>query len=185
MADVEHSEPDTESRQLLLLISGLPAVGKSSVVAELAPRLKATQLSRDQVRRSARPLRRLVDLIAFRVLRRRLASVQRWATAGLLNEVDGELRAGRSVIVEALAEPQLSHELSQLATAAAARFVVVECRCGNRLEYERRLATRPKHWIGLVRRLAETHESAPDALRVDTSGSPARSADSILAAIAR
>ena len=183
MPDGERSDPCAENQELLVLISGLPAVGKSTLIAELGPRLGATELSRDQVRRSASPLRRLVDEIGFWLLRRRLASVQRWATARLLDEVGVELRAGSSVIVEALAEPELRYELSQIARSANARFLVVECLCNDRTEYERRLAKRPTRWRELVRRLAESHEPDGDALRVDTSGSPASSADSILAAI--
>lgn len=62
----------------------------------------------------------------------------------MLDEVDVELQAGHSAIVEALAEPKLRYELAQLARSATARFVVVECRCDDEAEYERRLATRPK-----------------------------------------
>jgi hypothetical protein len=155
------------------------------VVAELGPRLNATQLSRDQVRLSAVPLRRLVDVVGFRVLRRRLEGIQRWATADLLDKVDVELRAGCCVIVEALAEPRLRHDLAQLATAATARFAIVECRCENKTEYARRLATRPRQWEGVVRQLEKTHSPADEALRVDTSGSSTSSADTILTALGR
>jgi predicted kinase len=185
MVEVQRADRGAESGQLLLLVSGLPAVGKSAVVSELGPLLNATQLSRDEVRRSAPPLSRLVDAVAFRVLRRRLAGIQYWATAGLLDKVAVELRADRCVIVEALAEPQLRHDLAQLATAATARFVVVECRCEDKIEYARRLATRPRHWKAVVRRLEKTHSPADEVLSVDTSGSSKSSADAILTALGR
>jgi predicted kinase len=163
----------------------MPAVGKSSLVAELGPRLNASQLSRDQVRLSAGPFRRLVDIVGFRLLRRRLGIVQRWATTGLLVVVNSELEVGRSVIVEALAEPELRDELFRLAISTGSRFVILECWCSNETEYERRLATRPKSWVELVRRLSQTHQPAADAIRIDTSESPATTAAQVLETIGR
>ena len=183
MAATGSAEPNARDKQLMLLISGLPAVGKSSLIAELGLRLDATLLSRDEVRRSAGPLRRLGDVVSFRLLGRRLTVVQRRATTGLLDAVRVELLTGRSVIVEALAEPELRHELTQLATTSEARFIVVECHCSDEAEYHRRLATRRGHWSEAARRLALTHEPDHAAIRVDTSGSSTSSAEAILAAI--
>ncbi len=67
--------------QAVVLVSGLPAVGKSTLVGELAPLLGAVALSRDQARLSARGLPRVIDAVSRRLLHRRLRRIQRLAIA--------------------------------------------------------------------------------------------------------
>jgi 2-phosphoglycerate kinase len=54
-----------EHAAMLVLVSGLPGVGKSSLVDSLAPRIGAVVISRDQARLSASHVRRLMDSVVW------------------------------------------------------------------------------------------------------------------------
>lgn len=169
----------------VILISGLPGVGKSTLVQELAPRLGAVSLSRDQMRERRRGFARIVDTLSFLVLHRRLQRVQRRATSDLLRAVKNGLASGRPVLVEALAEPELRDELRQIAHESQSRYLHVECVCKDEQEYTRRLAQRPAMWRSVVANLARNHDTPAGALLVDTTDTPAICAEIILAAAQR
>lgn len=111
---------------------------------------------------------RFLDRVSFRLLHRRLQVIQRRATSDLLKEVERNLVLGRSVVVEALAEPALREELQRLATQKDARYVHIECVCKDGREYARRLAGRPPLWEAVVAHLARDHRTPAETLILDT-----------------
>ena len=120
--DQERDAPEpgdvTESRlsgPMLILVSGLPGVGKSVLVQELAPRLAAGICSRDAARlgSDAGGLRRSVEALVWRFAGRRLASTQQRAGRILESAVAEQLESNGSVIVEAVAEDALRQRLQE------------------------------------------------------------------------
>ena len=156
-----------------MLISGLPGVGKSTLARALAPHLNAVVFSRDDARQASRPggLRRLAEILAWKVTRRRLRSTQRRAGAVLAAAVEQKLVTRSAVIVEAVADRELRQRMRELTEQHAARLVQLECSC-DRAEHDRRLAERPRFWPGLVERLQASYEVPDECLRLDTDGRP-------------
>jgi predicted kinase len=153
---------------MLVLVLGLPGVGKSSMVDSLAPRIGAVVVSRDQARLSAPRTRRLIDSLAWKLVHRRLRSTQRRAGRIVAATVERHLGEGRSVIVEAVAEPSFRAYMRDLAAAQNATFVQIECECADRGEHHRRLASRPGFWRHALPRIEAAYlaESTPDVAAV-------------------
>jgi predicted kinase len=171
--------------RLLVLVSGLPGVGKSVLVDELAPRLGAVRVSRDAARLSldSGRLRRLVEALAWRLAGRRLASTQRRAGQVLELSVAEHLASNRCVIVEAVAEDSLRARLRGLAVEHDAAFVQVECVLSDRAAHNRRLARRSEgeqFWRSVVDGLQRSYQPSPDCLRIDTGVAPAEAAARVL-----
>lgn len=169
----------------LVLVSGLPGVGKSVLVEELAPRLGAVRLSRDAARLSldSGRLRRLVEALAWRLAGRRLASTQRRAGRILELSVAEHLASNGCVIVEAVAEDSLRSRLRGLAVEHDATFVQVECVLSDRAAHDRRLARRlegEQFWRSVIDGLQRSYEPPPDCLRIDTGVAPAKAAERVL-----
>jgi predicted kinase len=180
--------PDARVGQWLILVSGLPGVGKSALVAELAPRLGASVVSRDAARLSLRPRgpRRLAETLAWRLAHRRLTSTQRRAGRLLQATIVEELQAGRPVIVEVVAEAPLRQRLCELAAAHGARMLEVECVLSDRGEHRRRLGLRPegeRFWQALVADLEIGYEQPERCLRIDTQAPAEKLADRVIAHI--
>ena len=158
---------------MLVLVSGLPGVGKSSLVDSLAPRIGAVVVSRDQARLSASRVRRLMDSLVWKFFHRRLCSTQRRAGRIVAATAERHLDKGRSVIVEVVAEPSFRAHMRALATAQNATFAQIECECPDRSEHHRRLATRPGFWRHALPRIEATYEPPrEDCLRVQTTATP-------------
>lgn len=171
--------------RLLVLVSGLPGVGKSALVEELVPRLGAVCLSRDAARLSldSGRLRRLVETLAWRLAGRRLASTQRRAGQSLELSVAQHLASDRCVIVEAVAETPLRARLRGLAVEHHATFVQVECVLSDRAEHDRRLARRSEgeqFWRNVVDGIQSSYEPPRDCLSIDTGVAPAEAATRVL-----
>lgn len=174
------------SGQLLVLVSGLPGVGKSVLVEELAPRLGAVIVSRDGARLALDTgrTRRLVEALVWRSAGRRLATTQRRAGQVLEQTVAQHLESSRSVVVEAVAEDALRAQLREMAVTYQATFVQVECVLSDRAEHHRRLARRAegeRFWRGVVDRIQNGYQPPPKCLRIDTTAPADEAADRILA----
>jgi predicted kinase len=185
MAPSHRMDARVNDHLCVVLVSGLPAVGKSTLVAELSPRLGAVALSRDQARLAARGAARLVDTVSFKLLHRRLRRVQRRAGRALIAELGRHLAAGRSVTVEAVAEAAFRRELQHVAEQHGAEFAHVECVCSDAREYRRRLAQRPAFWLNVVRRVAPQYDPPGHCLKIDTVEPPRQAASRILAQLNR
>ena len=168
-----------------MLVSGLPGVGKSVLVEELAPRLGAAITSRDAARLALDTgrTRRLVEALVWRSAGRRLAGTQRRAGEVLSLTVEQHLESSRSVVVEAVAGDALRAQLRRLAVTYHATFVQIECVLSDRAEHHRRLAVRvegERFWRGVVARIQDGYQPPPKCLRVDTTAAPDEAADRIL-----
>jgi predicted kinase len=175
-------------RPLLMLVSGLPGVGKSVLVAELAPRVGAVILSRDGARLGldSGRLTRLVESLVWRLARRRLAGTQRRAGRVLERSVGMQLESNRSVIVEAVAEDALRERLHAMAVAHGAAFVQVECVLSDRAEHHRRLGMRAegeRFWRGVVGGIRNGYQPPAECLRIDTTAAPDQAVERILALV--
>ncbi len=174
------------SGTMLILVSGLPGVGKSVLVQELAPRLAAGICSRDAARlgSDSGSLRRAVEALVWRFAGRRLASTQQRAGRILESAVAEQLESNGSVIVEAVAEDALRQRLQELALQYGATFVQVECVLSDRSEHHRRLGLRAEgeqFWLGVVGRIQKSYQPPPDCVRIDTQAAPDELAERILA----
>jgi predicted kinase len=150
--------PSSKRAAMLVLVSGLPGVGKSSLIDSLAPRIGAVVVSRDQARLSAGRMRRLMDSLVWKSLHRRLRSTQRRAGRIVAASVERHLGEGRSMIVEVVAEPSFRTHMRDLAAAQNATFVHFECECPDREEHHRRLASRPGFWRHALPRIEAAYD---------------------------
>jgi len=176
------------SGRVVVLVSGLPGVGKSVLVDALAPRLGAAVASRDAARIGSTPggPRGLTEAIAWRFAHRRLASAQRRAGLILEATVAQHLDAGRSVVVEAVAEPALRQRLRVVALDHDAGFVQLECVLSNRAEHYRRLGLRTegeRFWRTVVASIESGYQVPAECLSLDTSATPNEVADWALSLI--
>jgi predicted kinase len=181
-ADIAESRSPPERAAMLVLVSGLPGVGKSSLVDSLAPRIGASVISRDQARLSAGHPRRLIDSLAWKLFHRRLRTIQRRAGRIVAATVERHLDNGRSVLVEVVAEPSFRAQMRTLAAAHNATFAQIECECPDRGEHHRRLATRPGFWRHALPRIEATYDPPrEDCLRVQTTATPEQLATLVVA----
>jgi predicted kinase len=165
---------------LVVLVSGLPGVGKTTLITDLAPRLSAVVISRDQARLTARSLPRFMDRVAFRLFHRRLRRTQARAGRVLLAQLHHHLGRGDSVIVEAVAETELRQRLRAMCAKHDAQFVQVECVC-DPLEHRRRLDGRSKFWLDVVERIAADYQPPAECLTIESSGRPADAGHAVAA----
>jgi predicted kinase len=174
-----------QSDPLLVLVSGLPGVGKSTLVGELASRLDAAVISRDAARLSlpSQGFRRLVELLVWRLAQRRLAATQRRAGLIVTTTTAEHLQNGRSVIVEAVADQELRERIREVAAAHHARLIEVECALSDRTEHHRRLSMRAegeRFWRRLLVKLEAGYAPPADCVRLDTRAAPEQLADRVL-----
>ena len=165
-----------------------PGVGKSALVNELAPRLRAAVVSRDAARlglaRSRR--RRLTEALVWTVAHRRLAGTQREAGQIVEATVAQQLESARSVIVEAVAEDALRQRLRQLAARRGARMVEVECVLTNSTEHQRRVSLRKegeRFWRSVLDMLRTGYQPPETCLRIETQAAPNELAERVLSHI--
>jgi predicted kinase len=175
-----------KSDPVLVLVSGLPGVGKSTLVGELASRLDAAVISRDAARLSlpSPGFRRLVELLTWRLAQRRLAVTQRRAGLIVTTTTAEHLHSGHSVIVEAVADQELRERIREVAAAHDARLIEVECVLYDRAEHHRRLGMRDegeRFWRRLLVKLEASYEPPLDCVRLDTRAAPEQLADRVLA----
>ncbi len=146
---------------MVVLISGLPGTGKSTVARALADRIHASAHSRDSARAMLRKVRprsaRLIDGAYLRVRGMYRPVLQRTANQLLEALVDRTLQDGSPAVVEMVAEPELRHHLRAIAGQHRVSFRQIECVCPDRAELLRRLALRPGDWAAVLRRVEKAY----------------------------
>ena len=154
---------------LLVVVSGLPASGKSTLAAGLAERLEAPVLSRDHARQGITGPMVAMDRRFTRLFGRYRRGLQQEASRRLESAVADELAHGMPVVVEVVAEHDVRQRFEMLAEKHGARICSIEVICGDPAELARRLDERRGNWRRIVARMARSYTPASGALVVDSS----------------
>jgi predicted kinase len=173
----QHGRIGNVSPSLLVVVSGLPATGKTTLSTILAERIGAVALSRDLARQQIVTRLPRVDRVFTRITGRHRRGLQERAGHRLLMAVAGELAAGKPVIVEAVADRAIRSQLAALAAQHQARLYSIEVVCTDATELSRRLHRRPGNWQRILARTSKSYEPQPQALVVDSSITPGAMAD--------
>jgi predicted kinase len=155
-------------RPLVILVSGLPGTGKTTLAAGLGQRIGAVTLSRDQARQEIEnPL-----VLLYRCFTRLFGSyrreLQEEANRRLEMAVAEELVAGRPVVVEVVADRVIRHRVHELAAHHGVPVRSIEVTCSGTAQLARRLSGRPGDWTRIVARMSKSYEPWPTALVVDS-----------------
>ena len=151
-----------------MLVSGLLATGKSTLGGLLADRIGAVTLSRDLAVAQMDGLLAGFDRLAAQLRGRRRRPFQERADRWLVGAVGVALGAGRTVVVEVVADADLRRWLEALAQHHRAQFFAVEMVCSDRDEHLRRLRGRFVRWERALRGLPHSYKPAPGALTLDS-----------------
>ncbi len=130
------------NRPTLWVVCGLPASGKSTIASRLGELLELRVLQSDELRR--RLAASLGKTVGVSDLDRGFYQPQwrRQVYAGLLNEAQGDLKRGASVLLDAtFASSKWRREAVQLAADHDANLIFIECVCA-RDALQQRLAQR-------------------------------------------
>lgn len=126
-----------ENKVKLIIFSGLPASGKSTLAMRLASALPATYLRIDSIERG---MQSEVEISEF--------GEKCYFVAHLLAQ--DNLRLGNSVIADMVNPWELTRNAwNEVAKSAGANFVNVEVVCSDKEEHQRRLETRTTTVPGL------------------------------------
>jgi predicted kinase len=155
------------SRAFLVVVSGLPGTGKSTLAIPLAERIEGVALSRDAARQQigGRPM---LTPASTRLRGRHRRGLQEEATQRLETLVAHQLDANRPVVVELVADRDTRHRLFALAARHGARVCSIEVVCSDAQELARRLGTRRGNWRRVVAQMSKSYEPARGALVVDS-----------------
>ena len=167
-----------DARPRLILVGGLPASGKSTIAHALAERIGAEWLSSDVLRKElagAEPGARLPAAVGAGIYSAALSAL---TYRELLAQAERQLRAGRSVVLDAtFGRAADRRPAASLARAVGGVFVAAECRCPPRIARERLAARARPGYAGpsdagweVYRSMRRTFEPfGPDAVGLDTS----------------
>ena len=123
----------------LVIFSGLPATGKSTLARILATQLEALYLRIDTIEQSLRDSRRLAG------------SVEDAGYCVAYAVAADNLRMGRTVVADSVNPLQITRDAwCAVAASAGAAAVDVEVICSNIMEHRRRVESRPPDIPGLV-----------------------------------
>ena len=148
---------------MLILLSGLPAVGKTSLARALASRLAAVHLRIDTIEQALRSAAGFGD------------DVGAAGYAIAYGVADDNLRAGLTVIADAVNALSVTRQAwLAVAERAGARILTVEVSCSDATEHKRRATARVSDirglrqptWREIVERRYEPWD--PPALSIDT-----------------
>lgn len=160
---------------MLILVSGLPGTGKSTLGSELGARLDAVVLSRDWAREELLPvIARRRTRLSEAARRRSRWGHPRWAqrsAADLLEPiVRRHLVQGRNVLLEMVASPDDRRRWAGVALSVACRYAQVECFCSDTEAQRTRLAERSRKWPTIAERVASAYipPANGEAIAVDT-----------------
>ncbi len=159
------------SRSLLVVVSGLPGTGKSTLAVGLAECIQAVALSRDVARQEVGgpPM---LDSAFTRLRGRHPRGLQEKANRRLETVVADELVLDRPVVVEVVADRDIRRRLAALAAKHGAPVYSIEVVCSDAAELARRLRARRGNWQRIVARMAKSYRPAAGALVVDSRNTP-------------
>lgn len=127
-------------RQVLVVIGGLPAVGKSTIATLLAAETSSPYLRVDRIEHA---------IVQWSALSHPVGPAG-YAVAHAL--ADEQLRLGLDVIVECVNPLLLTRDAwARTATAAGAGILEVEVVCSDETEHQRRVEARPSDVQGLMK----------------------------------
>jgi len=127
-------------RQVLVVVGGLPATGKSTIATVVARRTKAPYLRVDRIEQT---------IVAWSALTHPLGPVGYAVAYELARE---QLRLGLDVIAECVNPIALTRDAwLDIAAASGAAIVEVEVICSDEVEHRRRVATRTTDVEGLLK----------------------------------
>ena len=160
---------------MLILLSGLPGTGKTTLSSELGSHLDAVVLSRDWAREELLPViarrrTRLNDAVRPRLRRGHPRWAQRAAADLLEAVVRRHLVQGRNVLLEMVAGPDDRQRWAGVARSVACPYVQVECFCSDVEAQRTRLAERSPKWPTIAERVAAAYvpPGNGEAIAVDT-----------------
>lgn len=158
---------DSVNRSFLVVVSGLPATGKTTLAIPLAERLQAVALARDAARQElGGPARLSPTATRFGGHHRR--GLQDKATWRLQAMVADALDACWPVVVELMADADARRRLHANAAKHWAPVYSIEVTCSDAAQFARRLRARPGNWQRVVAQMSKSYEPAPGALVVDS-----------------
>jgi len=127
-------------RQVLVVVGGLPATGKSTIATVVARRTKAPYLRVDRIEQT---------IVAWSALTHPLGPVGYAVAYELARE---QLRLGLDVIAECVNPIALTRDAwLDIAAASGAAIIEVEVICSDEVEHRRRVATRTSDVEGLLK----------------------------------
>jgi predicted kinase len=148
-------------RQMLIVLGGLPGVGKTTIARELARRLPAVHIRIDSIEQALRPA---------------VAEMEDWGYRVGYALAEDNLRLGMTVVADSVNPIEMTRAAwRSVAERAGARMLQIEIVCSNPSEHRRRVETRAPDiaaqglpmWTDVVER---QYEPWPDAdVVVDTS----------------
>lgn len=153
-----------EKQTRLIIFSGLPASGKTTLASKLATHLRATYIRMDSIVLGIKEETKTPDLPAkcYRVARALAAE---------------NLRIGNSVISDSVnPDIETRNEWNNVAKLAGVSFIHFEIVCSNKEEHEVRLKTRDTTLVGLTEPTWQEIQDSKyspwdqDRVLIDTSG---------------
>lgn len=162
---------------VVVLVSGLPGSGKSTIADAVAARMGAPVHRREDVRAellgptSAAQRRRIIEDGPSPDLHR--ASNER-----LLARVEPALNASEMAVLDLVCETPLRRQLRELSAAVGGSLLEVECECAPEARLQRLRNRGGADWFISNERVTSWYRSPTDgvALVVDTTTEPLRSA---------
>lgn len=135
---MENQDPSVSGRAILIVFSGLPGVGKSTIARELAREIDAVYLRIDSIEQALRDSGAITEPMndsGYRV--------------GYLVAEDN-LRLGRTVVADCVNPIAVTRDAwREIAEAAVVGVQEIEVRCSDQAEHRRRVEARRPEIAGL------------------------------------